>query len=252
MRIHTLHNRVIRDMDMMFDEVNTVFPPKMPKRYETRQMNLGAFVKRLNTVTTKFNVFNELKDDLATPKGMVLVSGFWYPESWLPVRESDADARVIWHLNPDSHRIRITPTIWSRRRYYFWEYLAHELVHRYQDLDRPDDARSRTFRVRTDDSDQAAEQKQYYSDYDELEAYAHGAALELLTWWPDCTVQQAIGHAQEIDPNSRVWTTYNSYLTTFEVGHPARTHFRRKVKQWYHAMQQTPDFYSRLALPRLV
>ena len=252
MRIHTLHNRVIRDMDMMFDEVNTVFPPKMPKCYETQQMNLGAFVKRLNTVTTKFNVFNELKDDPTTPKGMVVVSGWWYPESWLPVRDSDADVRVVWHSHPGSRRIKMTLTGWTRRRYYFWEYLAHELVHRYQDLDRPDSSRSRTFRVRTEDSEQAQEQQRYYSDYDELEAYAHGAALELMTWWPDCSLQQAITESHNISPSSRVWTTYDDYLSTFEVGHPARSHFRRKVKQWYHAMQQTPDFYLKLALPKLI
>jgi hypothetical protein len=252
MRIQTLHRRVIRDMDMMFDDVNAVFPPKMPKRYETRRMNLGAFVKRLNTVTTKFNVCNELHDDAEIPRGAAAVAGFWYPEDLLPENDSDADIRVTWHPNPAAHRIKMTPMQWARRRYYFWERLAHELVHRYQSLDRPDDAVSRTFRVRTDNEEQAQEQQQYYNDYDELEAYAHDAALELSTWWPGCTIQQAIAQAQELRNDARVNATYNTYLTTFEVGHPARPHFRRKVKQWYHAMQQTPDFYSKLALPRLV
>ena len=252
MRIHNLHRRVIRDMDMMFEEVNSVFPPKMPKRYETRLMNLGAFVKRLNTATEKFNVFNELRGDATIPKGSAAASGLWYPEDLLPDNGSDADVRVIWHPHPSAHRIKMTPTVWTRRRYYFWERIAHEFVHRYQDLDRPDDASARSFRVRTHDDDKAQEQQKYYSDYDELEAYAHDAALEFVTWWPGCTLKQAIGNAKQISPDALVWATYSNYLATFEVGHPARTHFRRKVKQWFHAMQQTPDFYSKLALPRLV
>ena len=252
MRIHNLHKRVTRDMDMMLDGVNTVLPPKMPARYETCQMNLGAFVKRLNTVTETFNVVNEIADDASIPVGQSATSGAWYPEDLLPEQDSDADIRVVWHPNPSSHRIKITPTVWARRRYYFWERVAHELVHRYQDLDRDSDSSSRRFKVRTSDIEQADEQKTYFSDYDELEAYAHDAALEMMTWWPGTTLKQAIGLANQIDPAAKVWATYSNYLTTFEVGHPARTHFRRKVKQWYHAMTQTTDFYTRLALPRLV
>lgn len=252
MRIHNLHRRVIRDMDMMLAPVNEILPLKMPACYETRKMNLGAFVKRLNTVTEQFNVVNEVLDDITIPKGSSAVSGIWYPEDLLPENGSDADIRIIWHPNPESHRIKITPTIWARRRYYFWERVAHELVHRYQDIDRGPDTTARTFKVRTADDDKAAEQKQYFGDYDELEAYAHDAALELMTWWPGTTLKQAIGLANQVDENSVVWATYQNYLSTFEVGHPARTHFRRKVKQWYHAMTQTEDFYTRLALPRLV
>lgn len=252
MRIHNLHRRVIRDMDMMLDAVNVVLPPKMPTRYETQRLNLGAFVKRLNTITETFNVVNEVSDDAEIPRGQTAVSGAWYPEDLLPEHDSDADVRILWHAHPSAHRVCMTPTVWSRRRYYFWERLAHELVHRYQDVDRPEDTTARTFKVRTVDGEQADEQLRYYSDYDELEAYAHDAALEMLTWWPNATLKQAIGLANQVDPDAKVWATYNTYLTTFEVGHPARIHFRRKVKQWYHAMSQTMEFYTRLALPRLV
>ena len=252
MRIHTLHRRVIRDMEMMIDDVNTILPVRMPNRWETRSLNLGAFVKRLNTVTEPFNVINEILPDPSTPAGASVVSGVWYPADLLPANDSDADVRVIWHPHPGSYRIKMTPTTWARRRYYFWERLAHEFVHRYQDLERPDDTEARTFRVRTDDEKAANEQQTYYSDYDELEAYAHDAALEMLTWWPDLTFKQAIGKANKLDVDARVWSSYHNYLSSFEVGHPARPHFRRKAKQWYHAMQQTPDFYAKLELPKLV
>jgi hypothetical protein len=239
-------------MELMIEDVDSVLPVKMPKRYETHMMNLGAFVKRLNTVTEQFNVVNELLDDVTIPKGSSAVSGLWYPEDLLPENGSGADIRVIWHPHPSSHRVKITPTIWARRRYYFWQRVAHELVHRYQDLDRPEDTTARTFKVRVADSDMALEQKKYYSDYDELEAYAHDAAMEMLTWWPDLPLPQAIGRANQVDTDAVVWSTYHNYLTTFETGHPARTHFRRKVRQWYQAMRQTPEFYTKLALQKLV
>lgn len=253
MRIHNLHRRVIRDMDMMLDAVNAVLPVKMPARYETRQMNLGAFVKRLNTVTETFNVVNEITDDVTVPKGQYAVSGAWWPEDLLPENNSSADIRVYWHPHPTAHRVKITPTVWARRRFYFWERLAHELVHRYQDVARPEDSSARAFKVRTADSEQAEEQKTYFSDYDELEAYAHDAALEMITWWPGTPLKQAVGLANQIDPDAKMWSSYSNYLSNFEVGHPARAQFRRKVKQWYHVMTtETTDFYTRLALPRLI
>ena len=252
MRIHNLHRRVIRDMDMMLGPVNVLLPEKMPACYTTRKMNLGAFVKRLNTITGQFNVVNEVQDDITIPKGSSAVSGAWFPEDLLPENGSDADIRITWHPHPGNRRIKITPTIWARRRYYFWERVAHELVHRYQDIDRPEDSSARTFKVRTAEDDKAAEQKQYYGDYDELEAYAHDAALEMITWWPDKSLRESVKLASRLDTEAVVWSTYHNYMTTFEIGHPARAHFRRKVKQWHHAMTQTQDFYTKLALPRLV
>lgn len=252
MHITSLHRKVVRDMELMSDAVNSVLPVKMPLRYEHRRMYLGSFVKRLNTATEQFNVVNEVSLDKTIPKGSMAVSGVWYPEDLLPENGCNADIRIIWHPHPRSYALKMSPRIWARRRYYFWERVAHELVHRYQDLDRPPDTGSRTFKVRTVDDERAMEQKQYFSDYDELEAYAHDAALELLTWWPGLSLPHAIGKTNELKDNAYVWATYRNYLDTFEPGHPARPRFRRKVRQWYHAMQQTPEFYTKLALPSLI
>lgn len=250
MRIHNLHRRVIRDMDMMIESVNEVLPVKMPSKYASQKMNLGAFIKRLNTATEPFNVINEIEDDVTTTKGTTTSSALWYPTELLPVNGSEADIRILWHPHPDAHRIKITPAIWARRRYYFWERVAHELVHRYQDVDRPEGS-ARRFKVRTALNDADAEQKQYLGDYDELEAYAHDAALEFVSWWPEASVRDACKLACAVDLHPHVWSTYDHYMSTFEVGHPARTHFRRKVRQWHHAMLQSQEFYDKLSLPRL-
>lgn len=238
-------------MDMMIDAVNVVLPRKMPSRYKTGRMNLGSFVKRLNTVTAPFNVVNEVEPDPTLIVGGSAISAFWYPKNLLPENNSYADVRIIWHPHPAARRIKMSPIIWARRRFYFWERVAHEFVHRYQDFGRAAGATSRTFRVRTSDPARAAEQQQYYSDYDELEAYAHDAALEIITWWPEDTRQQAISLSNITPMDVLCQPSYYNYLEIFEVGHPARANFRRKVKQWYHAMKQTEDFYTKLALPKL-
>lgn len=249
MRTDILHQRVVHDVEAMRDGVDAVFPVKMPVCYESRKMNLGSFVKRLNSVTEGFNVLNVILNDPVMPKGAFVTSGLWYPEEWLPEDKSDADVRILWHPNPSAHRVNVTPLVWNRRRYYFWERLAHELVHRHQNIFRGPDSCSRTFRVHSEDQ-KTKEDQQYYGDYDELEAYAHDAAMELHTWWPNCTMQQAIGKAKQAQ--GIIWSTYDNYMSTFAPGHPARKRFVRKLRSWYHTMQQTPDFYEKLALPKLV
>jgi hypothetical protein len=251
MHVQSLHRKVIRDMDMMLDPVNRVFPTEMPRCYTSRDMNLGPFIRRLNKVTKRFHVWNEIADDVTMPKGMSATSGLWYPEDSLPENGSEADVRVIWHIHPDSRRVGVTPAIWARRRYYFWSRIAHEFVHRYQDLGRDEHTMTRTFKVRTAKDDKALEQKQYYSDYDELEAYAHDSALEMITWYPGCPLKECLTRVRQIPSDALVEATYNCYMNTFEMGHPARTHFRRKVKQWFTAMEQTSDFYEKLSLPKI-
>lgn len=251
MRIQSLHRKVMRDMEAMIDVVNVALPVKMPLRYETRRMNVGAFTKRLNTITKKFGVLSEIEEDAEVPKGSSALSGAWYPEEMLPTNGSSTDVRLVWHPHPGCRRIKMSPSRWARARYYFWERLGHELVHRYQDLDRAPDSQVRTFKVKTTNPAAVKEQQTYFGDYDELEAYAHDSALELLTWWPDCVLKESVGCASRVN-GAIVWSTYHSYLSAFEVGHPARTHFRRKVKQWYHAMQGAPEFYAKLGLAKLV
>ena len=249
MRTPVLHRRIIQDVELMFDALNEVIPSKMPPRYETRDMNLGSFIKRLNTITEAFNILNEISDDNEIRVGEIVTSGVWLPEDWLPEHGSHADVRVLWHSAPSVRRIRMTPKKWQQRRYYFWERLIHELIHRHQCVFRPEDTLTKTFHVYIDDK-KIHDEQQYYSDYDELEAYAYDAALEMVTWWPECNLQDAIHNAMAL--NGTVCSTYDQYMSSFERGHVVRKHFRRKLKSWFNTIRQAPDFYVKLALPKLV
>jgi hypothetical protein len=46
--------------------------------------------------------------------------------------------------------------------------------------------------------------------------------------------------------------TYKYYLSVFQANHPAVHRFKEKVRQWYQVMQQSRDFYMKLALPRFL
>ena len=249
MRTDILHHRIVRDIEVMIDAIDDVLPVKMPLQYEKRTMNLGSFVKRLNGATEACNVFNEICVDETLQKSALVTSGFWYPEEDRIEDGNPADVRIFWHTHPDCHRISITSTIWHRRRYVFWERLMHELVHRHQMVFRQDDSLPKTFRS-SSDNPKIKEEQDYYSNYDELEAYAHDAALEMLTWWKDLPYRQAM--AASVGMRTPIASTYESYTSQFEPGHLVRTHFKRKLQSWYKVMSLTPEFYDRLALPKLV
>jgi hypothetical protein len=65
----------------MYDALSAVFPVRMPKCYEQREMNLRHFIKKLNAVAEQYGVFNEIKEDKATDPGVVVTSGLWIPRA---------------------------------------------------------------------------------------------------------------------------------------------------------------------------
>jgi hypothetical protein len=253
MRVDVLHKRINEDARVMYDAVATVLPPQMPPRYAKHALTLSAFIARLNRVTEPLNVFNELIPDRTTEPGTVMNTGLWLPKSELPENESYADVRVLWHTHPTTKRVSLTPVEWQRRRFYFWEMYFHELVHRHQGASRlQTDYDPKVFRVHSTNRNEKEDQT-YYGHYDEIEAHAHNAALEFVTWWPhhtyrDC-VRNALGFTGRI-----VIPTYIFYEATFlhAPKHPALRTFKRKTKAWFNEMKRRPELYDLLELPRLV
>jgi len=237
-------------MDAMRHAVGEVLPARMPKKYHQQKLNLRPFIRRLNTVTEPFKVFNELQLDNAMPVGSVVASGLWLPKDDLPEDGSYADIRVIWHTHPKTRRVTLTPLKWDRRRFYYWQRIGHELVHRYQEASRPPDAEARTYRVAAT-ARKEKEQQAYYGNYDELEAYAHDAALEMMLWYSAYSFHDAQKWMENWGLAGAVVPTYNTYLAVFDPSHPAVPAFKRKCHAWWDIMQKSKDFYAKLELPRL-
>lgn len=246
MRIDTLHRRMSRDVCALHDAVREILPVRMPRQYETRNMNLTPFIARLNALTEPFGVFNEIILDREIQAGMIANTGLWNPEEVLPENGSNADVRVFWHINPKTHRSHMSQTRWDKRRYYFWEIVMHETIHRHQNALR-ESGESRVYRAQTDKRELREEQN-YLGDYDEVEAYAHDAALELRHWYGPLSYGQAIKVTAE-DSRSTFLTYVGTYLDTPK--HPALVAFKSKMRAWFDYMGKQTDFYNMLALPRL-
>lgn len=238
-------------MSAMMQAVGEVLPVKMPKQYHEQKLNLIPFIRRMNTYTEPYKVFNELQTDASMPIGSVVASGLWLPKKELPENGSRADVRVIWHAHPKTRRVTLTPLKWDRRRFYYWQRIGHELVHRYQEAGRPPDAEARTYHVEAVSRNQK-EQQSYYGNYDELEAYAHDAALEMMSWYGAYSFHEAQKWMENWGTAGAVVPTYNTYLAVFGSSHPAVHAFKRKCRAWWDIMQKSKDFYTSLELPRLV
>ena len=258
MQLAALHRRVMMDTRVLHEAVNAVFPVKMPKRYRNRPFNLSAFLRQLNAVTEPLGVLNELVNERELPKGGVVMTAQWLPEDHLPVNGSSADVRLEWHVHPHGHRQSWTQNLWGKRRFYFWSYLMHELIHRHQDVCRGvsqgQESLARVYRARVENT-VLKEEQTYLGDYDEIEAHAHDVALEMRAWYPDATYREALAQMKAEDPPRGVVTcqtasTYAVYTRAFRTTpkHPALPVFHRKIKTWWHLMSTQPDFYQSLHL----
>jgi hypothetical protein len=243
MQVDALHRSIADDVRVMHTTVRRTLPAGMPAR-AGHAMNLKAFVRRLNVVMEPLRVFNEMKTDAEVDPGSVRTTGLWVPKHELPENGSAADIRIIWHMK--TKRVQMTQPEWTRRRYFFWQTYMHELVHRYQNQ-----RNIRVYRPQTSSRDGRAEQT-YYCNYDEIEAYAHDAALELLTWWGhlpfrEATTEALMYHGRVVTP------TYLLYDATFgdTPDHPALKQFKRKLRLWYDVVKAS-EIYQLIQLPNLV
>lgn len=222
----------------------------MPGRYETQKMYLKPFVTRLNKATEPLGIFNELKTDHEVEPGFVCTSGLWVSKHELPENDSRADIRVLWHHNPKERKIQMTPALWNRRRYFFWQNVMHEQLHRYQDQLRPGNAKKFVSRSTARDT---KESQVYYGSYDEIETHSHAAAVELMVWWPDLSYRDAIMAAHSYS-GRMVDPTYNLFTAAFvdAPNHPALKSFKWKLKTWYAYVTTHREIYDLLVLPKLV
>jgi hypothetical protein len=258
MQLEALHRRVIMDARVIHEAVNTVFPAKMPKQYQGRAFNLSAFLRRLNATTESLGVVNDVVAEKKIPKNTVLMTAQWLPEDCLPVNGSSADVRLEWNINTQSRRQTWTQKEWSKRRFYFWSYLMHELIHRHQDMYRGrmrgQESFARVYRARVE-SGILKEEQIYLGDYDEIEAHAHDVALEMRMWYPGSSYRDALVQMKMQAPPRGAITcqgssTYVVYTRAFATTpkHPALSVFHRKIKTWWHLMGAQPDFYQSLHL----
>ena len=258
MQLAALHRRVIMDARVLHEAVNAVFPVKMPKRYQGHAFNLSAFLRRLNAVTEPLGVLNEALTGTGTPKHLVQMTAQWLPEDCLPHNGSSADVRLEWHMNAASRRQRWTQREWTKRRFYFWSYLMHELIHRHQDMYRGamqgHESLARVYRARVENT-VLKEEQIYLGDYDEIEAHAHDVALEMRSWYPDASYRDALTQmkAETLSYGvgaSQTTSTYTVYMQAFRTTpkHPALTVFHRKIKTWWNLMGTYTEFYQFLGL----
>ena len=250
LRVDALHRRLAHDVRVMYDAVSDAFPARMPKHFEQRSCNIRHFIDNLNEVCEPFNVFNEIKDDPNQAVGTIITSGIWIADSELPENGSEADARVLWHMNPATKRFQWTRYHWNRRRFYFWQLMMHELIHRHQ----PTSNTGREPRVyRTDaDTRELKEQQEYYGNYEEIETHAHDAALEFFVWWPDLTLRQCMAAAWDVKAPTP--PTFLLFMQAFleSPKHPAVAHFKRKLSAWFDMVHKNANFYSGLQLAKII
>jgi hypothetical protein len=104
---------------------------------------------------------------------------------------------------------------WDDFKFLFTQVLQHELIHRYQFLQRdksdieyeiPTPADYRLF-----DSISIEEEREYLTDSDEIDAYAHDIAMEILYYYPH---KNPVDVLRRIDKVRKVWT-YSYYKKTF-------------------------------------
>lgn len=259
MRLDALHRRVVMDARVLQDAVSPLLSADIPHDYDGRTFNISTLIKRLNTLTEPFGVFNRIQNDKKTTRGTIEMSAEWFSERE-KIRDprTDADIYVEWYVHPCGHRVKLSATQWKEMVYRFWFYITHEMVHRHQNVHRaggtaiepehPNYNRARKFRARSEKQDIADEQK-YLGDYDEIEAFAQGAAFEMLVWYPKLGFRDVVN---KVSTNTTPlgMPTYQWYLSFFKdtPHHPAITIFKRKVTVWYKMMVEDNDFYQSLEL----
>lgn len=250
MRLDALHRRVIMDARVIQEKVNTVFPRKLPSELRGRKTNIQTFLNRLNAATEPYGVKNIIVDDPRLPKHVNKMTAYWIDERELPYEQSMADIRLEWHMNPHSHRVQWSQRTWAQRRFFFWAFLMHELCHRHQNVYRENTDRheSRTYRADSTHEDIRKDQE-YLGDYDEIEAYAHDVAFEMLIQFPELSFLEALS-AVSVQTDADDPSSYAFFMKAFETSpqHPALRIFRKKIRQWYRILQKNLDFYDSLHL----
>jgi hypothetical protein len=124
----------------------------------------------------------------------------------------------------------------------------HELAHRHQNNHRPENTASQKFIPTADDED-LWDQQVYLGDFDEIEAYAHDIALEMIIWFPTLRYRQAFAQIKKFN-HELINATYPIFFLAFgeTPNHPAMLLLRKKIQGWYRIMDTRRDIYQTLQL----
>lgn len=249
MNIDVLHRRVLEDVGCIYPALQDILPAIMPRAYVQHKVNVSAFVKRLNRITQPLEIHNYVLRTERVPKETVKFTGLWLPESELPWKRSRADVRIEWNLHPTSNRLAFTYKSWRQFRFGYWGYLMHELVHRHQNIQQEirNVRDTRSFRPESA-VDSIREEQEYLGSYDEIEAYAHDVAVEMVLLSPSTSFTKALSVMQQ--QSIECATSYNVFTQSFAnvPEHPAMKVFMRKVHEWFDLVKSQQSFYCLLEL----
>jgi len=244
----------------MRETVEKVLLPKTQQRYIGKYMYIVPFLARLNVVTIPFKVINMLVEDTAvkTPDDLHLTAHYWPTrttrvETYIETRpRRPVDIHIEWHVHPQRHRCGITSSNWKQRHFYFWAYLMHELAHRHQFSGRSKDTAKIVFPPTETKDAEIRDQQSYLGNYDEIEAYAHDIALEMVVWFPTMQYREAFAQMMTID-HELIGATYPVFAEAFVKvpEHPAMRALQKKIRKWYNIMDTRRDIYQTLQLEPL-
>lgn len=231
MRIQTLYQHVIQTTLDIAPDINAILKTK------DHPVNIASLLRKLNDVTEPLGIRNEwnTRDKTCKP-GLFKMSGLWLYDESLPASEQSIRMHICWYTHPSRKQLDMAYQDWSRLRYRFWSTLFHECIH---------DAQMRlrngsTERIYIPQAQSSYERKEqnYYGRYDELEAYAHDAAMEFILWWDVDVYRDIVTMSmQPLEPPVKE-STYCHFLNVFSStpDHPAIASFKRKTRQWYELL----------------
>ena len=211
-------------------------------------MYLAPFLSRLNEVTIPFRVNNELVEDITVdPTGLQLTAQ-WWPTRLKTRPRRRIDIHIEWHVHPQGRSCGVQTEDWQRRHFYFWSYLMHELAHRHQNNHRSEDVLSQKF-IPTADNEDLWDLQVYLGDFDEIEAYAHDIALEMIIWFPTLGYRSAFAQMKKFQ-HELINASYPLFATAFDETpkHPAMLLLLKKIQEWYRIMDTQRDIYRALQL----
>ena len=248
MQLLALHKKITDDALIMREAVESVLSPGSQQRYGGQTMSITPFLNRLNEVTLPFKVINVLVEDTEVDASGLQLTAQWWPTRTKTRPRRYVDIHLEWHVHPQGHRCEVSTADRQRRHFYFWSYLMHELAHRHQNNHRPDAASSQKFIPTADDED-LWDQQVYLGDFDEIEAYAHDIALEMIIWFPTLRYREAFAQMKKFN-HELINATYPLFAFAFgeTPKHPAMLLLRKKIQGWYRIMDTQRDIYRTLQL----
>lgn len=100
--------------------------------------------------------------------------------------EKDQIHLDFYHVNTEDEMIEVNFSIWNIFSFDLRQLIQHEMVHRQQYKSRMIDFSSKIYKFEKDEDGN----REYLSNYDEIDAYAHDIALEILNFYENEDISQ--------------------------------------------------------------